>query len=518
MNTPLTTALSFLLLLATLPAAAQDDRAASAQTARWLEAHRQHTPLLRQFVQRMPKGADLHSHLTGAAYAETYLRLAAERDWCVNSQTLAFSAPEGGTCPSPTTAAKQLPSTLYSAMVNKLSTRNVSLSGKTGHDQFFATFGHFRPIANLPDVMVTLAAEVSNRAASQHILHLELMTTLQGEAVRTLGNALPWPDAPDFAASLAWLQANGLDARVEAAQAELDQFDQAYRTAQRCGQADARPGCQVSLRWQQQTTRTASPAQVFSQLAFAFALASVEPRVVGVNLVAPEDDPVALRDYQLHMAMIGWLSRQMPQVNVALHAGELTLGLTPPETLRHHIADAVNIAGARRIGHGVAIGYEDQAARTLDTMRTKPVAVEICLTSNELILGVAGLHHPLPVYLAAGVPVVLASDDEGVARIDLSHEYLRAAQTYRLSYAQLKQLSRNSLEHSFLPGDSLWRNPAAGQMIVACRRDTPGARALSPRCAHALGSSEKAQRQWQLEAAFRQFEREPQWSTLLRSH
>ena len=70
--------------------------------------------------------------------------------------------------------------------------------------------------------------------------------------------------------------------------------------------------------------------------------------MVGINLVAPEDDPVALRDYRLHMAMIGWLSRQMPDVNIALHAGELTQGLTPPETLRHHIADAVNVAGAKR--------------------------------------------------------------------------------------------------------------------------------------------------------------------------
>lgn len=513
MKNSLTTALSaVLLLLAALPAMALDDRAASAQVNRWLQAHRQQIPLLRQFVQRLPKGADLHSHLTGAAYAETYLRLAAEHGLCVDSQTLAFVSPDGATCPSPSVSARQLPSGVYSAMVNQLSIRNVALSGSSGHDQFFATFSRFRLPANLPEASVALAAEVSNRAASQNILHLELMTTLQGSGVRELAGKLPWPQTPDFAASLAWLQTNGLDAQVEAARNELDQFDQTYRATQRCGQPDAQPGCQISLRWQQQTSRTASPAQVFSQLAFAFALAHADGRVVGINLVAPEDDPVALRDYRLHMAMIGWLSRQMPDVNIALHAGELTQGLTPPETLRHHIADAVNVAGAKRIGHGVAIGYEDHAARTLATMRTRQVAVEVCLSSNDVILGVSGEQHPLPVYLAAGVPVVLASDDEGVSRIDLSHEYLRAAQTYRLSYPQLKQLSRNSLEYSFLPGDSLWRNLSAGKVLAVCRNDTPGAKALSPRCAHALGSSEKAQRQWQLEAAFRQFERDPLWA------
>lgn len=109
------------------------------------------------------------------------------------------------------------------------------------------------------------------------------------------------------------------------------------------------------------------------------------------------------------------------------------------------------------------------------------------------------------------MPVVLASDDEGVSRIDLSHEYQRAAETYRLNYHQLKQLSRNSLEYSFLPGNSLWRNFNRQQLISVCHQDQPGSRSLSPRCAHALGSSEKAQRQWQLEAAFRLFERDPLW-------
>lgn len=512
MNISLTTVLSTSLLLFTmLPASARADRATE-QASRWLEAHRQQTPMLRQFIQRMPKGADLHSHLTGAAYAETYLRLAAEHGLCVNSETLQFAATNGGECQAPAVSARQLPTSLYSAMVDRLSTRNYALSGKTGHDQFFATFGRFRPAASLPTATVTLAAEVSNRAASQNVQHLELMSTFQGEGVRMLAEQLPGSDAPDFAASLAWLQNHGLERLVDAARGDLDQFDRDYRAAQRCGQPDAQAGCLVSLRWQQQTSRTASPAQVFTQLAFAFALARADARVVGINLVAPEDDPVALRDYRLHMAMIGWLSTQMPEVNVTLHAGELVQGLTPPDTLRHHIRDAVQTAGAKRIGHGVAIGYEDHAMETLATMRARRVAVEICLTSNDVILGVSGEQHPLASYLAAGVPVVLATDDEGVSRIDLSHEYLRAAQTHRLSYPQLKQLSRNSLEYSFLPGNSLWRNASYRDMIAVCRRDTPGARALSPRCAHALGSSEKAQRQWQLEAAFRQFERDPRWA------
>jgi adenosine deaminase len=98
-------------------------------------------------------------------------------------------------------------------------------------------------------------------------------------------------------------------------------------------------------------------------------------------------------------------------------------------------------------------------------MAKKNVLVEICLTSNDVILGVSGDRHPLPVYMKYGVPVALATDDEGVSRSDMTHEYLRAAETYGLSYGELKRMARASLEHSFIPGDSLWsdeREVAAG--------------------------------------------------------
>ena len=52
--------------------------------------------------------------------------------------------------------------------------------------------------------------------------------------------------------------------------------------------------------------------------------------------------------------------------------------------------------------------------------------------------------------------MTLASDDEGISRIDLSNEYLLAVLRYKLSYRDLKTLARNSLEYSFLPGQSLW--------------------------------------------------------------
>jgi adenosine deaminase len=86
----------------------------------------------------------------------------------------------------------------------------------------------------------------------------------------------------------------------------------------------------------------------------------------------------------------------------------------------------------------------------LADMRARPVVVEINLSSNDIILGVRGKDHPLPTYLAAGVPVVLSTDDAGVSRINLTNEYFRAARDYGLSYRLLKAIARNALIHSFL--------------------------------------------------------------------
>ena len=135
---------------------------------------------------------------------------------------------------------------------------------------------------------------------------------------------------------------------------------------------------------------------------------------------------------------------------IALHAGELWLGLVPPPDLAFHIREAIEIAGARRIGHGVALAFERDMEGLLAEMRARPVVVEVNLTSTDIILGVRGKDHPLPTYLAAGVPVVLSSDDAGVSRIDLTNEYMRAARDFGLEYRALKAIARNALIYSFL--------------------------------------------------------------------
>ena len=68
---------------------------------------------------------------------------------------------------------------------------------------------------------------------------------------------------------------------------------------------------------------------------------------VGINFVQPEDGYIAMRDYTLQMKMVGYLHSVYPKVHISLHAGELALGLVPPEGLRFHIRQAVEIAARR---------------------------------------------------------------------------------------------------------------------------------------------------------------------------
>jgi len=243
------------------------------------------------------------------------------------------------------------------------------------------------------------------------------------------------------------LKRNDLDRVVADMRKSVGELVDRIEATRDCGLDRDKAGCQVNYRFIAQVGRNNPLADVFVQTAAAAALVRAEPRVVALNFVQAEDHQIARRDYRAHMQMVQFLANDIP---VALHAGELWLGLVPPDDLTFHITDAV-AAGGRRIGHGTALAFEHDVNGLLKTMRRRAVAVEISLTSSDLILGVRGKDHPLPAYLAAGVPVVLATDDAGVSRIDLTNEYVRAAREHGLGYRTLKAIARNALVHSFLP-------------------------------------------------------------------
>jgi hypothetical protein len=444
-------------------------RAASAgeqRAARYLDSVRGNPELLEVFLRAMPKGADLHNHLSGAVYAESYINWAASDGLCVDRKTLTLSPPnppcdaEAGRPPA--ADALKDPS-LYRDIVDAFSMRQFRGTLQSGHDHFFDTFPKFGAVSR--NHVAQEIAEVVSRAASQHVEYMELILNLDGGKATDLGKTLTWDD--NFENMRQKVDAGGAAEIVAAARQNLDKYESEVRRLLRCDQPPESkeeherrereggaprgpdPGCQTTVRYIYEVYRANPREQVFAQTQVGFELAAADPRVVSVNPVQPEDWFVPLRDYDLHMRIFSFLKKQYPKVRITMHAGELSFGLVPPRRLHDHIRDAIEKGGAERIGHGVDIMQEDEPFELLKTLRERKIMVEINLTSNDVILGVSGMRHPLPIYMKWGVPVALSTDDEGVARSDITHEYLRATQDYKLSYAELKKLSRTGIEYGF---------------------------------------------------------------------
>lgn len=475
---------------------------AEARTAKAFEAARREGPLaLHAFLAEMPKGGDLHNHLSGAVYAESWIADAATDGLCVDIATSSLidkhdaSAPNCGNGRRP--AADALSDQhFYDTLVDAFSMRSfVPSAGHSGHDQFFDTFGRFQAVTP-PLHMGDWLNEVSSRAAAQNEQYLELMVTPPFAHAKELAQTLGWQ--ADFDTMRKQLLEHGLKDEISTDEQLLSQALAERTRQQHCDNANADAGCKVQIRFLYQVLRGAAPERVFAQTLLGFELASVDPRWVGINFVMPEDGYLSMRDYSLQMRMLDYLHRLYPKVHISLHAGELAPGLVPPDGLRFHIRQAVEIGHAERIGHGVDVMYEDHPAQLLQEMAARHVMVEINLTSNDVILGVRGAAHPLPMYMKYGVPVALSTDDEGVSRIDLTHEYVRAAEDFGLDYATLKQMARNSLTYSFLPGESLWDTKS-------CQGLLPDSHP-SARCQSFLSTSEKASAQWELERRLRAFE------------
>ena len=79
---------------------------------------------------------------------------------------------------------------------------------------------------------------------------------------------------------------------------------------------------------------------------------------------------------------------RLPQRSHHAPRGRVNNGMVPPEGLRFHIRESVQKGHAERIGHGVSVMYEDKPIELMQDLAKKNVLVEICLTSNDLILGV----------------------------------------------------------------------------------------------------------------------------------
>ncbi|MGE5107254.1 MAG: hypothetical protein ACM3H8_06900 [Sphingobacteriales bacterium] len=117
---------------------------------------------------------------------------------------------------------------------------------------------------------------------------------------------------------------------------------------------------------------------------------------------------------------------------------------------------AVHTAGAKRIGHGVDMAYEENCYDLLRYMSKNKIAVEINLASNEFILKVKDDRHPLELYRSFAVPIVISTDDMAILRTSHTEQFVLLAKRYpSISYQQIKKFVFNSIEYSFIKEESV---------------------------------------------------------------
>lgn len=426
---------------------------------------------LTAFMSRMPKGGDLHNHYSGAIYGESYFKWLSDAGYCINPVSLQFSPPSAiHNCPD---SMVQLNS-MQSSMVEDIRGRLLRLWSIKDYDQvhndpredhFFSTFGNFG-VASWLNYSKGLI-ELKERAITENLSYIETMLNRvevlkpavtadllsNQDSIKYYNHLLislgQKKDNKQLQPLLVYLY-NKIMATIP-----IDSSAEAYnRFVDSIHVTSKIDDNLFTMRYQTFITRTSDPLITLINLIASFHAVdkSKTKYLVGVNIVAPEDHSISMRDYWLHMYYFKFCNVQYNnRVSYAMHAGELTEGYVQPEQLTYHISDAVYNAGARRIGHGVDIAYEKDNYELMDYMSKKGIPVEINLSSNEFILGVKDDRHPILLYKAYKVPIVISTDDAGVSRSSLTEQYVLLAKRYKdISFGDIKSYVFNSIAYSFM--------------------------------------------------------------------
>lgn len=431
---------------------------------KYFESIRNNTAALTAFFSQMPKGGDLHNHYSGSVYAETYISYVVQENYVINENTLEVKPrmPQEGK--GWVHFSKLNDSGLLAAykqkLIQKWSTKDYNGVSYPSDKQFFETFSCFNVAVNGADQLDTGLMELKRRAQKENVGYIETMFTgISCDANKVAADTIYNRELEDA-------QRHGDEVETRKILETMFRLEQ-ERNVKTCADAHNEMiaklhyGLKIddssfTMRYQNYVVRVLPPADVFKSLVVAFESANTSQLVVGVNIVAPENDEVSMHDYWLHMQMFKYCHEKYPNVKYSMHAGELTLGMVKPEELTWHINAAVRTAGANRIGHGADMAYEYKCYDLLKYMAQNKIPIEINLYSNEFILKVKDDQHPITLYKEFGVPIVISSDDAGVLRSNLTDQFVLLAKRYKsITYTDIKQFVYNSIEYSFIKEDNV---------------------------------------------------------------
>lgn len=213
---------------------------------------------------------------------------------------------------------------------------------------------------------------------------------------------------------------------------------------------------------------TQALAAFFIDAAAAMTLCQKDPqRVLGINVVGPEHNALAKAQRVDQMHVLDYLYHKLGNPNISLHAGEITAELSLVSDMKDALSLAIDKGHAKRIGHGLCLEKSQNAYSLMKEMKDKNVLIETCLTSNSKIFGVDLQQHPIKTYLQEKVKIALGTDDPHILNTTLTEEFLKAVKNYDCTYQQIKAWIRNSIEFSFLPGESLFDHSSGESMVKA---------------------------------------------------
>ncbi|MBE8724109.1 adenosine deaminase [Flavobacterium hungaricum] len=421
----------------------------------YLEKIRNNEALLTAFFQQMPKGGDLHHHFSGSVYAEPLLERAIAQDFYLNIETMAVSKtkPANGNWQTFSSLKKDGKLDFYQQQIIQTWSAKDYNGSVPSDDLFFDSFMKFE--STIAGHFAEGMLELKKRALAENVSYIETQLS-------TIPCDMSVSDLNDFNTKLRQASIQKDEKTV------LKLLDELYKALQK---KDAKKYAEdfntnflaklhkdlkidderFTMRYQNFVLRFMEPVDLFKNLTIAFISSSESKLTAGVNIVSPEHGENSMKDYWLHMVMFKYCHSKFPDVKYTLHAGELTLGLVQPEELTWHINDAIYVAGANRIGHGVDIAYEANSYDLLKYMAKNNIPIEINLVSNEFILKVKENRHPFTLYKEFNVPIVISTDDAGILRSNMTEQYVLLAKRYPdVSYATIKQYVYNSINYSFI--------------------------------------------------------------------
>ena len=382
----------------------------------------------------MPKGGDLHNHLSGAVFSEWWYELALaqkERGYEYYTKVRIENC-------------RDFSGNAFANARYYLLFRNISALEYAQLDE--CEKGEYKRLADLDD---------REKSGWLNSVRLDKPDEGRDDFFQTHWqrlNALarnPWLQAETLVKNLQAYAAEGMvyveyqigGGPSEGPDGELIEWPQAFDILR---ETLARKDVQdlgVTVRFQLAILRFSPYAE--DQLRRVYKLVYENPDLlVAVNMVGREDND---KGYPARfLPTLRELRQQYSGVRLSIHAGEV-------DEPNEHVRDTL-LLGADRIGHGLNLISDDD---TMLLMRHGPYLVEINLISNLLLEYVSDYsEHPFPEYLRTGIPVALSSDDRGMWESTMTDEFYVAATEFRLSWEEIKTLGRNSLEHAFVADES----------------------------------------------------------------